>query len=246
MKQERSCIAILDIPIDRLDMNQAAKKVQKFTEERDSFHLVATANAEMIMQAQDDLELKEILCSAALVVPDGAGVVWAARHYNTPLKERVAGFDLAQRLLSDGVKQEYGFFFLGAAPGIAEAAAASARKTHPNLRILGCRDGFFKEEDEAKLIEDINASGATILFVALGVPRQEKWLRRHAAQLRVPVAMGVGGTFDVMAGQVTRAPQWMQKAGLEWLYRLLCQPSRCLRMLALPRFIWHVCSRKNS
>ena len=89
-------------------------------------------------------------------------------------------------------------------------------------------------------------NAANILFVALGVPRQEKWLRRYAAQLHVPVAMGVGGTFDVMAGQVTRAPQWMQRAGLEWLYRLLCQPSRCLRMLALPRFVWHVCSRKNS
>lgn len=246
MKQAKERIEILDIPVDALDMQEAVARVASFLEEKGRLHLVATANAEMIMQAQEDAHLGDILRTADLVVADGAGVVWAASHQGTPLRERVAGFDLTQQLLATGAARGYSFFFLGAAPGVAQAAVDQARLHHPQLRIVGCRDGFFQAAEEEELLRQINASGADILLVALGVPRQEKWLHRLASRLQVPVAMGVGGTFDVMAGKMTRAPLWMQKAGLEWLYRLLRQPSRLVRMLALPRFVLRVWLRKNS
>jgi N-acetylglucosaminyldiphosphoundecaprenol N-acetyl-beta-D-mannosaminyltransferase len=208
-------------------------------------HIVATANAEMIMLAQEDRELADILINADLVVADGAGVVWAARHQGYSVPERVAGFDLVQQLLSVAAHKGHRVYMLGGAPGIVEQARTKAEDLYKGLSVVGMRDGYFTDREEETVLADIHSSRPDILLVALGVPKQEKWINRHKKELGVPLSVGVGGTFDVMAGTVSRAPVWMQQASLEWAYRLLRQPCRALRMLALPRFALRVIAGKK-
>jgi N-acetylglucosaminyldiphosphoundecaprenol N-acetyl-beta-D-mannosaminyltransferase len=235
---------VLGVGIDKLTMDEAVARVREFID-KGSPRLVATANAEMVMLAQSDAKLAAILASADLVVPDGAGVVWAARYHGQAVAERVAGFDLTQRLLALAAQSGYRVYFFGGAPGVAEAAAVIAQQRYPGVRIVGIRNGFFQDSDQAAIINEIHQAAPHILLAALGIPKQEKWLHCHLSGLGVPVCIGVGGTFDVMAGVVKRAPRWMQQAGLEWLYRLLRQPQRFGRMLALPKFVWRVLSAKN-
>ena len=199
--------------------------------------VIATANAEMIMLAKENQSFGQLLAAADLVVPDGAGVVWAARYANNPVPERVPGVDLTQALLFYASQHAKKVFFFGGAPGVAEKAASESVKHYPGLVISGTRNGYFSDDDSPSIINEINASDADLLFVALGVPKQEQWIYDHRQELKSRVIMGVGGTFDVLAGIVKRAPVWMQHTGLEWLYRLLCQPTRFVRMLALPRFV---------
>ncbi len=229
---------ILGVNVDCLTMNDAVAKVAEIILNKKP-SLVATANAEMLMLANSDIELKKILNSAAMVTPDGAGTVWAARHLGYDMPERVAGVDLVTNLFSKGYK----FYFFGAAPGVAEIAAENSQKKY-NAKIAGTRNGFFSVEDEPKIISDINNSGAEILLVGLGVPKQEKWIFNNLSKLNVPVSIGVGGTFDVLAGKVKRAPRWMQRAKLEWLFRALLQPSRAGRLVALPKFVYNVVKSK--
>lgn len=237
-------VAVLGVTIDSVSMQEAVCRVQKFILDG-SCHLVATANAEMVMMAQQDTSLSSILATADLVVADGAGVVWAARYNGQPVPERVAGFDLTQHLLALADANTYRIYFFGGAPGIAEAAARKAEQAYPGIQIAGIRNGYFQATDEQDIISQIKKAEPHILLAALGVPKQEKWLAAHLAELKVPVAIGVGGTFDVMAGTAKRAPVWMQKASLEWLYRLLRQPQRLGRMMALPKFILKVMTAKN-
>ena len=207
--------------------------------------MIATANAEMIMRATHDEELRDILNAAALVVPDGAGTVWAARHLGHAMPERVAGYDLAQELLRRAPAEGRRIYFFGAAPGVAEKAKEKAEQLYPGIEIVGVRNGFFSPADNAAIIAEIRAARPDLLLVALGVPKQEKWIAAHLAELDVPAAIGVGGTLDVMAGVMKRAPYWMQKAKLEWLFRGLMQPKRAGRLLALPKFVLKVhASRK--
>ena len=231
-------VNILGIRVDVVTMTEALNRVETFIRERRP-RLVATANAEMVMLAQEDLLLADILNSADLVLADGAGVVWAAKRLGSGVPERVAGFDLTQELLARAAISGYRIFWLGAAPGIAETAAQTAAQRHPGLITVGIHDGYFAPEDRS-ITQMVREARPDILLCALGVPKQEKWLREHLDQLQVPVAIGIGGTFDVMAGKVKRAPVWMQKAGLEWSYRLIRQPSRLIRMLALPKFALRV------
>ena len=240
----QSTVTVLDIPIAAVTMKQAVAAVEDFITAKKT-HLIATANAEMIMMAQQDGELASILKQADLVVPDGAGVVWASRYLGHPVPERVAGYDLSQQLLQQAAQKGYRVYFFGAAPGIAVQAQAVAVARYPGLHIVGVRDGYFSVQEEDEIIAEIKASQSDILLVALGVPKQEKWLAKNLHRLATPVAMGVGGTFDVMAGVVERAPLWMQQASLEWLYRLLQQPQRFLRMLALPQFVLRVLYAKK-
>ncbi len=237
-------MAILNIPVAAITMNQAVAAVEQFiTDEKP--HLIATANAEMVMMAQDDNELASILQRANLVVPDGAGVVWASGYLGHPVPERVAGYDLTQHILDQSAQKGWRIYFLGAAPGVAAKARDVALERYPGVNIIGVRDGFFSPDEESSIIEEIKKARPQILLVALGVPKQEKWLDRHLHNLNIPIAMGVGGTFDVMAGIMERAPLWMQQSGLEWLYRLLKQPQRFMRMLALPKFIIQVVKSKK-
>ncbi len=237
-------VDVLGVHIDAVTLAEAVSTVEGFIAEGGP-HLVATANAEMVMTAGRDADLAGVLANAALVVPDGAGVVWAARHLGHPVPERVAGFDLAQALLARAAEMGWRVFFFGGVPGIAARASEVAGKRWPGLVVAGVRDGYFAPAESAGIAAAIRDSKPHILLTALGVPKQEKWLAEHAAELAVPVAMGVGGTFDVMAGVSRRAPLWMQRAGLEWLYRLGCEPKRIGRMMALPRFVLRVLAGKK-
>ena len=235
---------ILGVNVNSLTMVQAVEKVQQFIDERKNA-LVATANAVMLMRATQDEELKHILNSADLVVPDGAGTVWAANYLGVEMPERVAGYDLAQELMREAPGRGDRIYFFGSAPGVAESAREKAMELYPGIKIVGTRNGFFSEADEPEIIAEIKAARPDILLAALGVPKQEKWLYKYRQALQVPVAIGVGGTLDVMAGVMQRAPLWMQKAKLEWLFRGLKQPSRAGRLLALPKFVMKVMASKK-
>ena len=237
-------VDILGVKVDSLTMKEAVKAVEDYIAAKKNV-LIATANAEMIMRATHDEELKNILNSAALVVPDGAGTVWAAHHLGYAMPERVAGYDLAQEIMKNAPSYKHRIFFFGSAPGIAEKAKEKAQRLYPGIEIVGVRNGFFTAADEKEIINEIKSSQPDVLLVALGVPKQEKWLAKHLKELKVPVAIGVGGTLDVMAGAVKRAPLWMQKAKLEWLFRGLLQPKRAGRLLALPKFVLKVHSARK-
>lgn len=229
---------VLGVQIDRISMQEALSRLDEFICQRCP-RLIATANAEMVMLARKDADFGRILNTADLVLPDGAGVVWAARRLGEAVTERVAGYDLTQNLLQKAAAAGYRVYWLGASPGVAEVAAAKAAAKWPGLVTVGIRNGYFQLTD-ATVITEIRQTKPDILLCALGVPKQEKWLAANLTELQVPVSIGVGGTFDVMAGRVNRAPLWMQQASLEWLYRLICQPSRFGRMLVLPRFVLQV------
>ena len=237
-------VDILGVKVDAVTMQGALDRIESFFEERKPV-IVATANAEMLMRATQDEELKNILNAAELVVPDGAGTVWAAHHLGYEMPERVAGYDLAQELMKRAPAKNRRVYFFGSAPGVADKAKIKAEKLYPNIKIVGTRNGYFKEEDEPQIIADIKAAKPDLLLAALGVPKQEKWLAKYKDELNVPVSIGVGGTFDVMAGVMKRAPKWMQKAKLEWLFRALLQPKRAGRLIALPKFVLKVHSSKQ-
>lgn len=224
---------ILGVKVDCLTMQHTIIEIEKLIKNKKP-SLIATANAEMLMLANSDFELKKILNSAAIVTPDGAGTVWAARHLGYDCPERVAGVDLVTNLL----KKNYRAYFFGAADGVAQKAADK----FPN--VVGVRNGFFNSNDEPQIISDINSKNVDILLVGLGVPKQEKWIFNNLKNLNVPVCIGVGGTFDVLSGNVKRAPNWMQQAKLEWLFRALKQPSRAGRLIALPKFVFKVVGEK--
>lgn len=231
-----SAIPILSIPICNVTLQEARDFAFNCIAEGKAA-TIATANAEMVMKAQEDTALAQMLREADLVVPDGAGVLWAAEQEGKAFKERVAGVDLACSLLEKAAARQTAVYFFGGAEGIADEAAAKMKQKYPGLRVVGTHSGFFTDTEEGEIIHDIRQKGTQILLVALGVPKQEKWIHDHLYELGPCVAMGVGGTFDVLAGKTCRAPKWMQEHRLEWLYRLAKEPSRCIRMLALPKFV---------
>ena len=237
-------VTILGVPVDVITMGEAVARIDGFIEKRTPV-LVATANAEMLMRATHDGALRRILQGAAMVTPDGAGTVWAAHHLGHAMPERVAGYDMVQELMREAPAKHRRIFFFGSAPGVADKAKAKAEQLYPGIEIVGTRNGFFTAADEPAIIEEIKAAHPDILLAALGVPKQEKWLAKHLSELGVPVAIGVGGTFDVMAGVMKRAPRWMQRAKLEWLFRGMMQPQRAGRLLALPRFVLKVHAQKR-
>ena len=237
-------VDILGVKVASLTMGEAVSQAERYMEER-AGAIIATANAEMLLRAVKDDELRRILNAVALVVPDGAGTVWAAHHLGYAMPERVAGFDLVQELLRRAPARRQKVFFFGAAPGIAEAAKKKAEELYPGLLVVGTRDGYFTPEEEPSILTAIREAAPDLLLVALGVPRQEKWLAKYQEAMGASLSIGVGGTFDVMAGTVRRAPYWMQRAKLEWLYRGLAQPKRIGRLMALPQFVWRVHAAKK-
>ncbi|MFO7245918.1 MAG: WecB/TagA/CpsF family glycosyltransferase [Thermaerobacter sp.] len=239
-------VRILGAPVDAVSMDQAEALVLEMARAGGgrgpdgsgapgATHLVITANPEILAAARDDRELAGVLEEAALVVADGIGVVAAGRILGTPLPERVPGVELLERLLAACAREGLRPFFLGARPEVVEAAAAEARRRFPGLELAGWHHGYFPLDDPAP-VEAAAASGAHILFSGMGAGRDLRWLYRNRRRLRVPVAVNVGGSFDVLSGRVRRAPRWMRRAHLEWLYRLLSDPGRWRRQLALPRF----------
>jgi len=202
--------------------------------------VVASFNPELVVRAQHDARAAEALLATDLRLPDGVGAVWAARRQGARGAERVAGIELAEALLAEAARVGASVYLLGAAPGVAAEAAQVLKARMPGLVVAGTNHGYFTPAEEAGVVASVRASGAGLLLVALGAPRQEVFLTRHRAELQVPLALGVGGSFDVWAGRVRRAPAAVRRLGVEWLYRLLTDPRRLRRQLALPRFAWRV------
>lgn len=229
-------VDVLGVQFDAVDLDRAVDAVVAMADEPGP-HLVVTANVEMVMRARHAPDLQDILRRAALVVADGVGVVWGARRLGRPLPARVAGIDLAGRLCAEAARRGWRVCLIGGAPGVAPEAARRLRDWHAGIRVAGALDGYFAPAAEAAVIRTIRDAAPTLVLAGLGSPRQERWLDQHLASLGAPVAIGVGGTLDVWAGKVRRAPRIMQTLGLEWWYRLICQPSRLGRQLAIPQFI---------
>jgi len=230
---------ILGVRIDKVNMNEAVKIAQTYLEE-DKLHMVFTPNPEMIINANQDEEFKTILNSSSLNIPDGNGVVWASKKIKEPLEERVAGFDFIHRLFEFGKDKNINFYFLGSKPGVAEKAKENLKNTHEYINVVGTQDGYFKEADEEKIVEDINQKQTDILLVALGSPKQEKFIYKYKDRLNCKIAIGVGGCFDVISGEVKRAPNIFIKMKLEWLYRGLSDFKRMKRLIAIPKFMLKV------
>ena len=229
-------VEVVGIKIDNVNMDEAAALMEVFLE-TDRCSKVFTPNSEILLAAVGDGEFGSVLNSGHLVVPDGIGVVIASRFYGTPLKERVAGFDLMMRLMDIADSRGKSVYLLGGREGVAEEAAIKLTESYSSLRIAGTRNGYFEEDSENDIVNEINNSKADILLAALGAPKQEKFIYKHSDNLKVKIAMGVGGSLDVLAGKVKRAPEFYQKAGLEWFYRLVKEPRRIIRVLRIPKFI---------
>jgi len=235
---------ILGVPFDAVTMQEAVARAKKMLAEG-GMHFICTPNPEIVMEAQKDRELMHILQEADMVVPDGIGVVWASKYSEIRLRERVAGYDLTQSLMAELAGTEETFYFFGGAPGVASAAARKMMKQYPGLKVVGVHNGYFDEKEEKRIIQDIKTKSPSILLVGLGAPKQEKWIYDNIRLVKPKIAIGVGGCFDVMAGNVKRAPKIFQKLGLEWFYRLITQPTRWKRMLRLPKFAFTVLKTKG-
>ncbi len=234
---------ILGIPVSRITYTQWMDLIDSWVQAKDRLHHVCTVNPEMLMIAQQDVNFRNILQRVDLTVPDGVGLLWAARRIGQPIPERVTGSDGVPRIAHEAAKRGWKLFLLGAAEGVAAKAANILRAQNPGLQIVGTYAGSPDWREEDRLVELVNASDADILLVAYGAPEQDKWIARNAPRLTVSMAMGIGGTLDFVAGIIPRAPLRWQKLGLEWLYRLYLQPWRIKRMLRLPRFVLAVLRR---
>ncbi len=230
-----SKVSILGVEVDAVDMPGAIRILEEFIQARTP-RLIATADSSGIVQAQTDPELREIYGRADLVTPDSHGVLWAARRQGVALPERVSGVDLLEALCRLSAEKGYRLAFLGAAPGVAELAAERLRLKYPGCHIVGARHGYFPPESDEVVAEEIAALRPDALFVAMGIPRQEKFILKTQSIIGAPVAMGVGGSLDVFSGKTRRAPKLFQRLKLEWLWRLLLNPKKIGKVMALPRF----------
>lgn len=230
-------IDVMGLKFDSMTMDEALSRAEVLLR-GDKAAYVVTPNAEIAYEALHDGQLREMLNGADLMLPDGAGVVLASKLLRTPVKQKVAGVDFAAGLLGVLERNGQSLYLLGGKPGIGELAAQKMLEAHPQLRIAGIADGYF--QDEAPVIAKINASGADALFVCLGAPKQERFMVQHQQELHVHLMAGLGGSLDAFAGTVQRAPAWMIRLNLEWLYRLIREPKRFRRMLRLPKYLWAV------
>lgn len=230
-------IDIMGLQFDNVTMDEAVARAEAILS-ADRVCYAVTPNAEIAYEALHDASLRALINGADLVLPDGAGVVLASRLLKTPLKQKVAGVDFADRLLALLEQTGGGLYLLGGKPGIAELAAEKMKQSHPQLHICGMADGYFQDEDA--VIARINDAQPQVLFVCLGAPKQELFMQRHLADVSVRLMIGLGGTLDSFAGTVRRAPAWMIRCNLEWLYRLYREPRRFGRMLRLPKYLFAV------
>lgn len=228
-------VNILGVEVDKVNIGGAVDEIFKMLSE-DRPHAIYTPNSEIIMLAYKDEEFKNILNNADMLTADGIGVVYASKILKNPIEERAAGYDIACGVIDRIAETGHGLYLFGGKPGVAEKAKENIEKKHPFIRVVGTHNGYFDASQVSEIIDDINNSGADILFVCLGAPAQEKWINENMHKLKVRVCMGVGGSIDVIAGVAERAPEKWCNMGLEWLYRLLKQPKRFFRMLALPKF----------
>lgn len=234
-------VTILGVKVHALTNAQTLALIEAFIASGRP-HQLATVNPEFVVAAQEDKVFREIINNAALALPDGIGLLKAASILGaTPLPERVAGSDLVVRLAELSDRKGYRIYFLGAQPGVAEKTVEKLRVRYPNLQVAGCYAGSPSSEENEAILQRILPTRPDILLVAYGAPKQDKWIAQNLERLQIPVCLGVGGSFDFIAGTARRAPLWLQRLGLEWFHRLLTQPWRWRRIWnAVPRFSWLV------
>jgi N-acetylglucosaminyldiphosphoundecaprenol N-acetyl-beta-D-mannosaminyltransferase len=203
-------------------------------------HQIATTNPEFVMEAQRNAAFRRVLEGADLCMADGVGLLWAARRLGSSLPERVTGSDGLPLIAERAAREGWRLYLLGAGPGVAERTASVLAQRYPGLQVAGAYAGSPAQYEAPGIIERVRVARPDVLFVAYGAPKQDLWIAEHGAALGVPVMMGVGGAFDHLVGVQRRAPVWVQRLNLEWLFRLMTQPWRWRRQLALPRFVWAV------
>ncbi len=230
-------INVLGVDFDNVTMDEAVDAAWALMGSRSGGYVV-TPNPEIVMSCRADPDVAAAVAGAALTIPDGIGVIYGAKVLKTPLKEKVPGCDFSLKLMARMAKAGKSVFILGASPGTAEKAAENLGERLPGLRFVGTHNGYFN--DDAPVIEAINAAAPDLLLVCLGAPKQELWMHKNAAALHVGLMIGAGGSVNIYAGTVQRAPAFWRRAGLEWLYRLLQEPKRIKRQMALPKFMLKV------
>lgn len=229
-------VNILGVNISDASIPQATELIMNSVTNGEKIS-VFTPNSEIILAAYKDDNFKNIINSASLCTADGIGVIYASKILGTPIPERCSGYDISLKLIDRMAKTGLTLYLFGAAPGVAETAKKKLEESYPGINIVGYHDGYFDAKEEKNIINDINNKKPNVLFVCLGSPKQEKWIYEHLSSLDINVAMGLGGCLDVYAGNVKRAPDIFIKFGLEWFYRLMKEPKRFFRMLALPKFM---------
>ncbi|MFD2615532.1 WecB/TagA/CpsF family glycosyltransferase [Paenibacillus gansuensis] len=238
-------VSIFGVPFSKMNMKETVEYLTSAVNNRQATQVI-TANPIMVMTAVNNPDYLSMMKRAELIVPDGAGVVWAAGYVGNPVAERVTGFELLHELLRAGGRFGWKVYMLGSSPEVIEEAHNRLRAQYPGVQFVGFRDGFFGPAEDQEVIREIREAGPDLLFVARGADTQEPWIDRYKQQLNVPLMMGVGGSFDVISGKTKRAPKIFQKLRLEWFYRLLKEPSRYRRMLALPKFAVKVMREKEN
>lgn len=236
---------ILGCRLDPIDADAATDAIFGFVREKKGAQVV-TLGTEMVVYAQRDERFRNAVNACALSLCDTVGLLTVARKRGATLRERVTGVELIEHLCARAASVGTSVYLFGAAEGVAAEAAVALQTRYPGLVVAGTRSGFFRPEESASIADAIRASGAGLLFVGLGSPRQEFWLSDHLAATGAGAGIGIGGSFDVIAGRVVRAPELWRHLNLEWLYRLVKEPQRWRRQLALPRFVWLVARDRQS
>ena len=228
-------INILGVGFDNVTMDEALARGEELLCSEGA-HYVVTPNPEIVETCRADAAANAAVNGADLVLPDGIGIVYGAKILHQPLRGRVPGIEFGTGMIERCAKLGKSVYLLGAKPGVAEQAAENLKNRFPGLVIAGTNDGYFQDDDP--VVEKINAAQPDLLLVCLGAPKQELWMQRNAPRLRVGLMAGLGGSLDVFAGNVKRAPKFFQKLGLEWFYRLIKEPKRIGRMMKLPKFLF--------
>jgi len=218
-------VTVADVPVHAVDTRGALAQIDGFIRTRAPHYNIAI-NAAKVVGYQEDASMRDAIDGAHLLTMDGQAVVWAVRALGQAAPERVAGADLMEELLGHSARRGYSVYLFGATQDVVDECAARAKQRHPALVIAGCRNGYFKFQDEVAIVAAIRDARSDILFFGFGSPNKEYFMKTHYRELGVPFVMGVGGTFDVLAGRVPRAPRWIQRAGFEWGYRLAQEPRR--------------------
>ena len=234
-------INIMGVDFDSLTLYEAVDRAEALISERRAAYVV-TPNPEIVMTCWENPDAMEAVLNADLVLPDGVGIVYGAKILGTPLKGKLPGIDFAAALMRRMASRGGRVYLLGAKPGVAEMAGLRMQEQYPGLIVCGTHDGYFQED--VPIIEEINALQPDLLLVCLGAPKQELWMRRNHPVMKVGLMAGLGGSLDVFAGTVKRAPALFQKLGLEWFYRLIKEPWRFKRMMKLPKFLFACIGKK--
>jgi N-acetylglucosaminyldiphosphoundecaprenol N-acetyl-beta-D-mannosaminyltransferase len=237
-------VSLYGVKVSKLNLQDTAELLAQAVANRQTTQVI-TANPIMLMTALEQPEYMAMMRRADLVVPDGTGVVWAARHIGEPVAEKVAGIDLMHQLLARGEKAGWRVFLLGTSPETIQITADKLRSLYPKLQLVGVRNGYFQADQDEEVIRQIRDAAPDLLFVGRAADTQEPWIDRYRSELQVPVMMGIGGSFDVIAGKLKRAPNIFIRLRLEWLYRLIQEPWRYKRMLLLPKFVVKVIRDKE-